>query len=91
MQLTQKDKVPFSFFPLFFFFQWEAASGCQQKLLMRVNILRTNRSPPSLMNFPLKKLFQNFWVPAVITGDSNKPPVMSNSKNLSWQLDKDHD
>lgn len=59
MELTQKNKFTFSFFfPLFF--QWDAASGLQQKLLMRVNTLRTSTPPPSLMNFPLKNYYNIF-------------------------------
>lgn len=85
-----KKKFTFSFFfPLFF--QWDAASGLQQKLLTRVNTLRTSTSPPQSHEFSTEKLLQHFWVPAVITADSNKLPVMSNSKNLLWQLYKEHD
>lgn len=46
---------------------------------------------PSVSQIFHWKHLQNLWVPAAIAGDSNKLPVMSNSKNFLWQLDKEHD
>lgn len=88
---TKRRSFFFFYFPLFFFFfQWDAASGWQQKLLMQEIPSEPVHLPPVSWIFHWKNPLLNFWVPAVITGDSNKLPVMSNSKNLPWQLDKEH-
>lgn len=52
---------------------------------------QNQHTTPQSHEFSTEKLLQHFGVPAVITADSNKLPVMSNSKNLLWQLYKEHD